>query len=788
MLAACGVAASGGVAWAQESPPFDPAIDVQLFEYAIGPKAFFAISDATIAGKRQLAVDAFITFLTNPFTIYNVDDQDDVIEGTRTRVVESVLAGDLSAAYGINERFQVGVDLPIVFQAQGQGLMPETAGPDPMGLKVSGTGDLRAELKARLWHNPVLAVAGAVGATLPTSFGSGGAKFIGDDLPTLRGRLIGQWTAPGGRFSAGANLGLVFRKPRTVYASTVGQQLTWGLAGTVRATERFAVVGELFGRTGLEGFDLDASPMEIEGGLRIQATRAVSVVAGGGAGVVRGIGSPDVRIFASIGWAPDTRDSDGDGVANNRDDCPNVPEDRDGFEDGNGCPEDDNDKDQRADAVDKCPTESEDFDGFDDDDGCPELDNDGDSFADLDDTCPLDREDGKSPFPKDGCPADKRDIDQDGLNDVIDTCPTDAEDMDGFEDWDGCPDDDQDKDGVADDVDQCPVCPEDGDRNDDEDGCPDLDNDADGLLDAIDRCPDDAEALNGIDDLDGCPDEGGALLVTLEGDRLTFARQPTFDAKGLNRGGQIISDQAGITIMMHPEIARWTLAVAAATDVEAQRQADAIRARLAERGVDPGRVDVLVSAGAPLIGMVVTERFELPLAPVCPAGKEVVPRPAPTGGATSTPGGTSGGTTSSGGTTTTGGTTTSGGTTTTGGGAPVPAAVPAAFAPWAGVQDRIAFDRDQIKLAKGAPKALDELAVLLKGNPLVIVTIAVHADGRRPPAEAQVITDNQAETARAYLLGRGVSPDQVEAAGKGSTTPLPGVTGDKNRRVELSFR
>jgi OOP family OmpA-OmpF porin len=170
--------------------------------------------------------------------------------------------------------------------------------------------------------------------------------------------------------------------------------------------------------------------------------------------------------------------------------------------------------------------------------------------------------------------------------------------MDGFEDWDGCPDDDQDKDGVADDVDQCPVCPEDGDRNDDEDGCPDLDNDADGLLDSIDRCPDDAEALNGIDDLDGCPDEGGALLVTLEGDRLTFARQPTFDAKGLNRGGQIISDQAGITIMMHPEIARWTLAVAAATDVEAQRQADAIRARLAERGVDPARVDVLVSAGA----------------------------------------------------------------------------------------------------------------------------------------------------------------------------------------------
>ena len=566
LLAACGIAATAGGATAQESPPFDPAIDVQLFEYAIGPKAFFAVADASIAGKGQLALDAFITFLTNPFTIYNVDDQEDVIEGTRTQVVESVLAGDLSAAYGLSDRLQLGVDLPIIFSAQGQGLMPETAGPDPMGLRVSGTGDLRAEVKARLWRDQQLAVAGALGFTLPTSFGSGGAKFIGDDLPSLRGKIMGQWSAPDGKLSFGANLGVVFRKPRTVYASTVGQQLTWGAAGTFRPTERFALVAEAFGRTGLEGFDLDQSPMEVEGGLRVQATQAVSVVVGGGGGVVRGIGSPELRVFASIGWAPDTRDGDGDGVANNRDGCRSVAEDRDGFEDGDGCPEDDNDNDQRADSVDKCPLESEDFDGWDDDDGCPELDNDGDDFTDLQDTCPLDREDGREPYPKDGCPADKRDIDQDGLNDVADLCPADPEDPDVFEDWDGCPDEDQDKDGVADEADQCPVCPEDADGNEDEDGCADVDDDGDGVLDVVDRCPQAAEVINGIDDIDGCEDEGGALLVQFDGSALTLIRIPTFDPKGgLNRGGQIISDQMGLTMMRHPEIARWTLTVSAPT-------------------------------------------------------------------------------------------------------------------------------------------------------------------------------------------------------------------------------
>ena len=802
------VATASGTAQAQESPPFDPAIDVQLFEYAIGPKTFFSIADASIAGKGQLAVDAFVTFLTNPFTVYNVDPEQDVIEGTRTKVVESVLAGDLSAAYGVSERFQVGLDLPIIFQASGEGLMPDTAGPDPMGLRVSGTGDLRGEIKARLWRNPRLAVAGALGLTLPTSFGSGGAKFIGDDLPTVRGRVMGQWSAPGDRFTVGANLGLLFRKPRTIYASTVGQQLTWGLAGSFRPTERFALIAELFGRTGLGSFDLDASPMELEGGFRIQATRAVSVMAGGGGGVVHGIGSPDVRIFASVGWAPDTRDSDGDGVANNRDDCANVAEDRDGFKDDDGCPENDNDGDRREDAVDKCPDQPEDFDGWDDDDGCPELDNDGDGYADLDDTCPLDREDGRDPFPKDGCPGDKRDVDQDGLSDVNDKCVSDAEDPDGFEDWDGCPDEDQDHDGVADDVDQCPVCPEDADGFGDEDGCPEADNDSDGIPDAGDTCPVEPEVVNGIDDLDGCADEGGALLVQYTDDKkLTLIRIPTFDARGLNTGGRIITDQIGLTMMQHPEVTRWTLAVAAKTDVEAQQQAAWIKARLVERGLVADTIDVVTSAGLPQIGVIIGERYDGPPVAVCPAGKQVLPRPAPPTAAqtpvvppttgtppiaptTGTPPST--GTPPITGTPPVTGTppiTTPPPTTPPITGTPpaTGAALPAVFAAWQGVQTRIAFERDSMKLAKGANKALDELAVLLKGNPAVIVTIAVHTDTRRPAAEAQVITDNQAETARAYLLGRGVRAEQIEAAGKGSAAPLAGVTGDKHRRVELSF-
>jgi hypothetical protein len=67
------------------------------------------------------------------------------------------------------------------------------------------------------------------------------------------------------------------------------------------------------------------------------------------------------------------KDSDGDGINDDVDKCPNDPEDKDGFQDEDGCPDPDNDGDGVADAQDKCPTQAEDKDGFQDDDGCPDV-------------------------------------------------------------------------------------------------------------------------------------------------------------------------------------------------------------------------------------------------------------------------------------------------------------------------------------------------------------------------------------------------------------------------------
>ena len=131
-------------------------------------------------------------------------------------------------------------------------------------------------------------------------------------------------------------------------------------------------------------------------------------------------------------------DRDGDGIPDNLDKCPDEPEDKDGFQDEDGCPDLDNDGDGIPDSRDKCPNDPEDKDGFQDEDGCPDLDNDGD-----------------------------------GIPDALDKCPNEPEDKDGFQDEDGCPDPDNDGDGIPDTLDKCPNEPETFNNYQDADGCPD---------------------------------------------------------------------------------------------------------------------------------------------------------------------------------------------------------------------------------------------------------------------------------------------------------------------------
>jgi outer membrane protein OmpA-like peptidoglycan-associated protein len=75
---------------------------------------------------------------------------------------------------------------------------------------------------------------------------------------------------------------------------------------------------------------------------------------------------------ADAGTTQAGTDLDGDGIVYENDPCPCEPEDLDGFEDTDGCPDPDNDGDRILDVCDLCPNEVETYNGRCDGDGCPD--------------------------------------------------------------------------------------------------------------------------------------------------------------------------------------------------------------------------------------------------------------------------------------------------------------------------------------------------------------------------------------------------------------------------------
>jgi OOP family OmpA-OmpF porin len=343
-----------------------------------------------------------------------------------------------------------------------------------------------------------------------------------------------------------------------------GLGASWGIVPFV-----FDMVGELYTFTGLNSKKINANGTESSmapGGEAVLGFKAYLAPNsffefGGGYGVIPTYyGTTRGRFFAGIVFEPGAGDRDGDGY---------------------------------KDDVDKCPDEPEDFDGFEDEDGCPDPDNDQDGIPDVLDKCPND----PGPRENDGCPFKKvNDRDGDGIPDDIDKCPDEPEDFDGFEDEDGCPDLDNDKDGIPDKLDLCPNDPEDKDGFEDEDGCPDPDNDHDRILDVNDKCPNEPETYNGFEDEDGCPDKG---MVIVQRGKLEILDKIYFetDKDVIKEQSFPLLDAIAGTIKGHPEIS--LIEIQGHADERGDdehnldltdRRARAVMRAVEDRGVEVGRL------------------------------------------------------------------------------------------------------------------------------------------------------------------------------------------------------
>ncbi len=258
-------------------------------------------------------------------------------------------------------------------------------------------------------------------------------------------------------------------------------------------------------------------------------------------------------------WDVVVSDTDGDGILNNIDNCPNDSNadqaDNDGDGIGNVCdttPDGDPDADSDGiiDSVDNCPNDANADQADNDNDGTGNVcdttpngpDADGDGIIDTADNCPNDANADQADNDNDGlgnvCDTTPNgpDADGDGITDNTDNCPNNANadqadnDADGIGNvCDATPDGepDTDNDGIIDSADNCPNNANLDQADNDADGTGNVcdttpngpDADGDGIVDTIDNCPNNANADQADNDADGI---GNVCDTTPDGDSHTL--------------------------------------------------------------------------------------------------------------------------------------------------------------------------------------------------------------------------------------------------------------------------
>ncbi len=372
-----------------------------------------------VGGRLAVTADSFLTVesaRTAPAGSFGLSLLADYHHGLMALQIGDEKIDDLLAhrldlhvmgSYALTNWLEVGADMPLTLvQSNGFDRLADETGFPQNEPSSAGLGDLRFVGKARLLqqedHGVGLAAVAEV--RLPTGDEE---SFLGERGVALAPSLVAERSFGAVRLALGG--GYRYRSDAGRFLNLhVGDAIGFSLAGAYALPSSFLgegwdalaeVVGSTPSRAPFNGPDSDAMKTGLEAlvGLRGDLGAGFQGLAGVGTGLSgeSGFGREGVRGFVGVRYQRMVHDRDGDGIEDDVDRCPDVREDRDGFEDSDGCPDPDNDRDGIADDEDMCPDEK----GPREYEGCP--DPDGDEIPNHEDACP----DEYGPAQWEGCPA-----------------------------------------------------------------------------------------------------------------------------------------------------------------------------------------------------------------------------------------------------------------------------------------------------------------------------------------------------------------------------------------------
>ena len=405
---------AGGDARAQD-------VDPRAYDASLSPLGVLSVDTTGINGHLRPFVSLLGSFANDEVITRVASDF------TERGPLKERFILTLAAGLGLFDRLEVAVGVPLVSTSMGPGGL-DVGVEDGAGESAAGLGDVRLVVRGRLLGPHVDEAGFGLGLSAEVTVPTGGDAFMTDGGATFLPRLIVDYR-DGAGFAVAVNAGYRMRPAVAVDDLVIDDELrlglgaevpvgAFGLAFVAEANAGFGLGDSAYDEGGIASREVQAEGL---GGLRWRSTGGWVVSAAAGSGMSQGYGAADFRVVFGVTWnaavaspidepmvaavknanrdpwrdevkvpvVPPARgapvpsevfdaivladpDTDVDGIMIPADQCPDEPEDRDGFQDEDGCPDPDNDADGILDAADKCPDAKEVFNGSDDDDGCPD--------------------------------------------------------------------------------------------------------------------------------------------------------------------------------------------------------------------------------------------------------------------------------------------------------------------------------------------------------------------------------------------------------------------------------
>ena len=302
-------------------------LDAQRFRPAPEGTDLLTVRDTSVDQNVGFGGTLLAGYANDPF-VYRYDDGGELAIVEHLATTNAVLWLDLP-------RIRLGMDLPVHLGATGY-----------RTLESGRLGDMRLSADVDLIHRNDGFGAGVY--TFMDAPTGNEEAFLGEAALAFGGGIAASYAR--GPLLVAMNAGAEGGKPQQFPGDIAwGSRLTWAAGASYQVMRPLALSVEFNGEV-VPGQDVPgARPAEVLAGAHLRRGPLVFHLAGG-TGLSQGIGAPDYRVLGGLSFspAPDALtmptamlDTDGDGIPDERDLCVNQPEDFNGVDDDDGCPEGD---------------------------------------------------------------------------------------------------------------------------------------------------------------------------------------------------------------------------------------------------------------------------------------------------------------------------------------------------------------------------------------------------------------------------------------------------------------